>query len=198
MDKKSVAKNYRFMGIMIACMVAGAVAGWFAPELSLLLRKKMVEFESTEDVMQLQTLMIALANTRMDVAKVLYWMSTESTVHKAPLHYAYLEFTSDPEMALWRLYDTVKSKDLKRMVSKLERAVYALSLRDAFNDILLDKEQSLVMSELLQNEVIESKKQYAKLIASLPTSIAVMGGFVLPILILGVVQLMNSLSGMAG
>ena len=175
-----------------------AVAGWFAPELSLLLRKKMVEFESTEDVMQLQTLMIALANTRMDVAKVLYWMSTESTVHKAPLHYAYLEFTSDPEMALWRLYDTVKSKDLKRMVSKLERAVYALSLRDAFNDILLDKEQSLVMSELLQSEVIESKKQYAKLIASLPTSIAVMGGFVLPILILGVVQLMNSLSGMAG
>ena len=31
MDKKSVAKNYRFMAIMIACMVAGAIAGWVAP-----------------------------------------------------------------------------------------------------------------------------------------------------------------------
>ena len=32
MDKKSVAKNYRFMAIMIACMIAGAIVGWVAPE----------------------------------------------------------------------------------------------------------------------------------------------------------------------
>jgi len=32
MDKKSVAKNYRFMAIMIACMIAGAIVGWFAPD----------------------------------------------------------------------------------------------------------------------------------------------------------------------
>ncbi len=31
MDKKSVAKNYRFMAIMIACMVAGSIVGWVAP-----------------------------------------------------------------------------------------------------------------------------------------------------------------------
>ena len=33
MDKKSVAKNYRFMAIMIGCMIAGAILGWFRPEL---------------------------------------------------------------------------------------------------------------------------------------------------------------------
>jgi len=32
MDKKSVVKNYRFMAIMIGCMIAGAVAGWFFPD----------------------------------------------------------------------------------------------------------------------------------------------------------------------
>ena len=32
MDKKSVLKNYRFMAIMIAAMVAGAIVGWFAPD----------------------------------------------------------------------------------------------------------------------------------------------------------------------
>ena len=31
MDKKSVAKNYRFMALMIACMIAGAIVGWVAP-----------------------------------------------------------------------------------------------------------------------------------------------------------------------
>ena len=33
MDKRSVAKNYRFMAIMIGCMIAGAILGWFRPEL---------------------------------------------------------------------------------------------------------------------------------------------------------------------
>ena len=31
MKAKSVAKNYRFMAIMIACMIAGAIVGWFFP-----------------------------------------------------------------------------------------------------------------------------------------------------------------------
>ena len=32
MEKKSVLKNYRFMAIMLASMVAGAIAGWFFPD----------------------------------------------------------------------------------------------------------------------------------------------------------------------
>ena len=186
--------SFKWYYVLIVYL-AGVVA-WFSPELSLMLRKMLVQFEATEDVMQLQTLMIALSNTKMDVYKTLNWLTAESTIHKAPLHYAYLEYPSDPELALQRLKDSVQSKDLKRMVAKLERAVYSLSLQDAFNDIKMDKEQSLITSEMLQDEVIESKKQWAKLLAGVPTAIAIMGGFVLPILILGVVQLMNSLSSL--
>ena len=32
MDKKAVAKNYRFLAIMLGAMVLGCVVGWFAPE----------------------------------------------------------------------------------------------------------------------------------------------------------------------
>ena len=31
MDKKSVAKNYRFLAILLGCMIAGALLGWFRP-----------------------------------------------------------------------------------------------------------------------------------------------------------------------
>ena len=34
MDKKSVAKNYRFLIILLCCMVAGALVGWFFPAFS--------------------------------------------------------------------------------------------------------------------------------------------------------------------
>ena len=32
MDKKAIAKNYRFLAILIGAMVAGALVGWFAPD----------------------------------------------------------------------------------------------------------------------------------------------------------------------
>ena len=31
MEAKSVAKNYRFMAIMIGSMILGAIVGWFWP-----------------------------------------------------------------------------------------------------------------------------------------------------------------------
>ena len=39
MEKKTILKNYRFMGIMIACMIAGAIVGWFAPDVGRLINK---------------------------------------------------------------------------------------------------------------------------------------------------------------
>ena len=32
MDKKAIAKNYRFLAILIGAMIAGALTGWFAPD----------------------------------------------------------------------------------------------------------------------------------------------------------------------
>ena len=32
MDKKAIAKNYRFLAILIGAMIAGALVGWFAPD----------------------------------------------------------------------------------------------------------------------------------------------------------------------
>ena len=32
MNKQSVAKNYRFLAILLSCMVAGALVGWFSPD----------------------------------------------------------------------------------------------------------------------------------------------------------------------
>ena len=192
-------KHYHGMGFKwyyIIIIYLGMVAGWFAPEVSVMMRKALVKFEEVEDVMQLQTVMITISNTRMDTLDALYWLMTESTIHKAPLRYAYLEYPSDPEGALVTLKDSVASSDLKRLIAKLEKTVLDLSMRDAFSDIAVDKANSLVRNDIIQKEQIKSKKEWARLIAGAPISILLMGGFVLPILILGVTQLMTAFSTM--
>ncbi|MCI9050673.1 MAG: hypothetical protein HFI05_01925 [Lachnospiraceae bacterium] len=180
-----------FKWYYVLFVLASGCVGWFVPEVSLKLRQKLVKFEETEDVMQLQTMMIVLSNTKMDVQKALYWLERQSTIHKAPLRYAYHDYASDPEACLDRLRATVGSIDFKRLISKLHSAIYNLSLSDAFSDMALDKEQSLRVREMLQDETLASKKEWARLIASAPISIMLIGGFVGPIIVLGFSEILK-------
>lgn len=164
--------------------------------MSLYLRKILVKFEAVQDVMQLQTVMLVLSNTKMDVYRVLQWLTVESTVHKAPLRYAMIEYSSDPEEALARLQSSVENRDLKRIISKLKKAVEDLSISEAFKDIAIDKQQSLVINELLQDEARESKKNSAKMIATVPALLTVGLAFIAPIIMLGVKQIMAAFTTM--
>jgi hypothetical protein len=192
--KYETYQNLTFHWWFFLIAYAAALVAWRIPEISLKLRKKLVEYEATEDILQMQTMMIVLSNTKMDVLRALYWLEKQSTIHSAPLLYAYHEYTSDPEGALDRLAASSANLDFKRLVHKLKSAVYTLSLHDSFADVFLDKQQSLAMREMLQGEALESKKNWAKMIAIVPPAISLIGFFILPILILGIQELTDSLS----
>jgi hypothetical protein len=190
------AMSFKFWFVIIAYIAA--IIAWHGPEISLRLRKWLVEYESVEDVLQLQTMMIVLSSTKMNVHKALYWLEKQSTIHKAPLRFAYHEYTSNPELSLDRLKSSVLSRDFKRLISKLHTAIYNLSLQDAFSDMSLDKQQSLALREMLQGEALESKKQWAKLIAIIPLALCLIFLFVAPILILGVSELLKTFGALQG
>ena len=188
--------NIKFHWWYLIVIYLAGVAAWFVPEVSLFIRSYMVKFEAAEDAMQLQSLMMTLQSTKYDVRKCLYWLAEESTVHKAVLQYAYVEYASDPELALLRLKDSVSLRDMKRLVAKLEKAMYDLSIEDAFRDISLDKQQALNINEMLQTQQLQSKTEFARGFANAPLSIAIYGGLIIPILVLGYTQLVSSLSEM--
>jgi hypothetical protein len=184
------AIGFKWYFVLIAYGVG--VIGWFSPEISLIFRKRLVKFETTEDVMQLQTMMITLSNTKMDVYKALKWLMTESTIHKAILRQAWINYPSDPEKAISQLKSSCENRDMKRLVSKLGKAIYSLSLHDAFNDMILDKEQSLIINEMYQDEQIKSKVQYAKLLVAMSAGFSLFANFLGPIGLLGVKQLLST------
>lgn len=189
----SIKWSWKFMFIVV---LAGVV-GWFAPELSLRSRKRLVQFEEVEDVMQLQTLMIALAETTMTVGEVLYWLEKQSTLHKAVLCRAVMSYDSNPELALSRLKTAVHSPDLKRLVSGLMVAVQTMPLKEAFGDTILDRDQLMRLREMAQNEVIESKKQDARLFAMAPAGCVLIFSFVGPVLVLGFSEIIKIFSNMS-
>lgn len=184
--------GFKWYYVLIA--FAGGVVGWFAPEISLSQRKRLVQFEEVDDVMQLQTMMIALSQTTMDVSEVLYWLERQTTLHRAVLSRAMQEFTYQPIESLERLKMSVSSADFKRLVSKLEATVYNLPLKEAFSDMLLDKEQLMRVREMAQDEEISLKKQNASFLAQMPIFLVLLAGFVGPIIVLGFSEVMRVFS----
>jgi hypothetical protein len=192
--KYHVYHNARFHWWWVLAVYAGGVIGWFIPNALLMIRKNMVKYEASVDVSQLQTVMIVLAETKMDVYRVLVWLQEQATVHNAPLRLCRCRYIKDPEEALDRLEDATTENDFKRMIRQLKSATYNLSLKDAFSGLKLDKQQSMAITEMLREEEIEQRKNSAKLIAIAPAALALIGSFVGPVILLAVTQLTDTLS----
>lgn len=179
-----------------AICFAVSCACWFIPEYSLIARKKLVKYEVSNDVSQLQTMMIVLSETKMDVYRAICWLEKQASVHKAAIrrcHYAYI---ADPMKALTTLENSSPSNDFKRLLRKLKSSVYTLSLKDAFSDMALDKAQTLTITEMLRGEELELRKNSAKLIAVAPAALALVGCFIGPVLILGISEMMDTLNNL--
>lgn len=176
---------------------AVAVLCWFVPEITLKVRKKMVAYEATNDVSQLQTMMIVLSETKMDVYKALCWLEKQAAVHKAAIRKCHYSYISDPIAALEKLEKSSPVNDFKRLLRKLKSSVYTLSLHDAFSDMALDKAQTLTITEMLRGEELEQRKNSAKLIAVAPAALALIGCFIGPVLILGVSEMVDTLNNLS-
>lgn len=180
----------------IVCYVV-AVICWHLPEMTLKMRKKLVQYEATNDVSQLQTMMIVLSETKMDVYKALCWLEKQAAVHKAAIRRCHYSYIADPIAALDKLEKSSPVNDFKRLLRKLKSSVYTLSLHDAFSDMALDKAQTLTITEMLRGEELEQRKNSAKLIAVAPAALALIGCFIGPVLILGVSEMVDTLSNLS-
>ena len=181
----------------IVIYIAGTI-GWFMPNIFLMIRKNLVQYEANIDVSQLQTIMIVLSETKMDVYRVICWLQEQATVHESVLRDCRVRYIANPERALQRLEDSTPEHDFKRLIRQLKSAVYNLSLQDAFSGLKLDKQQSMSINEMLRTEEIEQRKNSAKLIAIAPAAVALIGSFVGPVLILGITQMTDTLAQLQG
>lgn len=181
----------------IVCYIAACI-GWKIPEFSLSTRKKLVHYEATNDVSQLQTMMIVLSETKMDVYKAICWLEKQAAVHKAAIRRCHYSYIANPIKALDVLEASSPINDFKRLLRKLKSSVYTLSLHDAFSDMALDKAQTLTITEMLRTEELELRKNSAKLIAVAPAALALVGCFIGPVLILGVTEMMDTLTNLNG
>jgi len=168
-----------------------AIIGWNIPIFLLKLRVRLVQSEAEMDVLQLQTIIAILMDTPLDTLSVLYWLSKSSDIHKDILTYCYHEYVRDPEYALNFMKSKSASAEFSSMCDKLLTTVYQVTLAEAFEDLITERENTMKIREVVQLDALKSKRNIAGPIATMPMVVWMIAVFILPI---GIVAVRSAIS----
>ena len=171
-----------FALISIACFFAG----WVIPNLLLGLRSKLVKTEAEMDVLQLQTIIAILMDTPLDTNMVIYWLSKSSDIHKDVLTYCYHEYWKDPEYALNHLKSKSAIPEFSAMCDKLLTTIYQVTLAEAFEDLIAERDNTMKVREVVQMDELKSKRNIAGPIATMPMMVWMVAVFILPVVIVAI------------
>lgn len=195
MKKRSLDNAYFKWWYTWICFVVGII-GWFSPNIMLSIRKTLVQTEEEEDFMQLQTLVSILMNTNIDTLDMLYELSQHSRVHKDMFIYAYQGYPSNPELELTRLQSKTPIIEFKRFIGKMKMTISDLSLKEAYSDLLIERDHMLKIRDMTLTESINRKRAICGPLSMVPLGIFILGEFIIPIGILGYNEFMNALQNM--
>lgn len=186
------AMYYHWWFILI--VIAFTIGAWFIPEYLINQRRKFIQIEAEEDVLQMQTIVLILSTTLLDTQEVLYWLSKNSGVHRDHLNFAYQEYPSDPEKAIARLKKNSSIPEFHQLCDKLALTAYRISLGEAFSDLVPERAHLMKIREMVQDNTLSTKRRKASPFAQAPLYILIFGLVVGPVLILGISQFQATMS----
>ena len=173
-----------------------AFAAWHTPPLMIMMRKYLVKTESEEDILQIQTMLSILMYTSLDTLDAIHWMIQTSKIHKDILIYCYHEYPSNPEVAIERMKSKVNLPEFQNMCDKLISTINYVSLKDAFGDLVVERQHVMQLREMVQESTIAKKRTIASPIAMAPLFVLVLGYVLLPIGILGIQEFTSAFAEM--
>lgn len=173
--------------VYIACFFIG----WMVPDFLLNLRVKLVKSEAEMDVLQLQTIIAILMDTNLDTMSVIYWLAKSSDIHKDVLTYCYHEYVRDPQYALKHLQSRSAIPEFSSMCDKLITTIHQVTLAEAFEDLIAERDNTMKIREVVQLEALKSKRNLAGPIATMPMVVWMVAVFILPI---GIVAVRSAVS----
>lgn len=183
-DKYSTWINLYFKWWFVFAAFAVSLLGWFLPDIILTFRKIFVKNEETDDFMQLQTLVAILMHTDMDTLSVIEQLARQSTVHKDMLLWAFHAVPAAPDMEMERLERKASLPEMKAFVQKLKTTISDMSLKDAFANLLAERESLQRLRHIAMEATIRSKANICSLVSIIPTILLIVAEFALPLFML--------------
>ncbi len=176
--------------VLIAIIIA--FVSYYIP-VQILRSKRKARLKLMEkEVYQLLVLLSILRDFEgMSVSIILNWLQRFSLAFKKSITIAIEEFDSGPEMALVKLSENNTFEPFQQIVERLKLTLIRLSIKEAFNDIEMEREFYLEQRREDQKRSLEKKSQIGEFLGLGPLVSLTIIYLVFPILYIAIKESNN-------
>lgn len=124
----------------------------------------------------------------MSVSKILNWIERFSIIFKAALQEAILNYDAGPDEALKNIKAQVSFEPFQQVVERLELAVIRISVKEAFEDIAVERDYYVEQRRERDNLSLRTRGFWGEIIAWTPT-LALIGLYlIIPIIYISIIR----------
>ncbi|MFY0519315.1 hypothetical protein ACOMCU_16030 [Lysinibacillus sp. UGB7] len=179
--------------VLISIVIA--FVSYFIPVLILISKRKARLKLMEREVYQLLVLISILRDFEgMSVSIILNWLQRFSIAFKKPITVAIEEFDSGQEMALVKLSENNSFEPFQQIVERLKLTIVRLSIKEAFNDIDMEREFYLEQRREDQKRSLEKKGQIGDFLGMGPLVCLTFIYLIFPIIYIGVKESKNMIN----
>lgn len=185
----------KFWEVLIAIVVA--IICYIVPDIIVKVKSVIRGMEREDEVMQFQSIILMLMYIeRVDVQTILEWLERYSYAYRDVIGTALNNFEAGATEALSELKDAVPSPEFRRMVEALISSVERIPIRDAFDELETERVFQYNKRKDANERMVNKKAQMGKAIGFTPMIILIGGYFVGPLMIVSVLQMVDSFSSL--
>ena len=184
-------KNAKYHWWYVLLAFAAAIIAYQIPVIRLKKRTELAKDEEEEEFLQLQIVMMILASMNFDTMETLGHLAQIADIHKGMLLYCYYGYASNPIKELEKMESLTQSENFKQFITKLKETVEDLSIKEAFADLVADREHICNERAAYIKDSIDRKRVKMGQVAIRPMQLAIFGMMVFPLLHTGLSEMMG-------
>ena len=175
-----------------------AVISYFGPIFVLKFQKQMRQMEMEDEVMQFQTIILMLMKIeRVNVEIILEWLERYSNIFREPISKCVNNYESGAWEALEELKNELVYMPLIRIIESLQAAVEKIPIEDAFDELDTERAYYQEKRKDANERLIAKKGRIGKIIGFAPMIALFVGYLIVPLVVIGLLNMTNSFSTMA-
>lgn len=184
------SEHLKWYEFLIAIMIGFLF--YIIPDIMLEIRRKIYKAEEDDEVSLYNSLILMLINTHgVDAYVIVAWLNLFSRIYKEDLEVTITEFDAGAEKALDKLRVIVENESFRELIENLKRAITHLSIKEAFDELISDKEYFFDQRKEEIERTIKRKIMIANVISMAPTITLITIYLVIPILYMSMTGFSN-------
>ena len=190
------SETLQWFELLFAMLVS--VLAYFGPVLVLRFQKQMRQMEMEDEVMQFQTIILMLMKIeRVNVEIILEWLERYSNIFREPISKCVNNYESGAWEALEELKNELVYMPLIRIVESLQAAVEKIPIEDAFDELDTERAYYQEKRKDANERLIAKKGRIGKIIGFAPMIALFVGYLIVPLVIIGILNMTSSFSAMS-